>query len=170
MDEHIKTPNKWYIVMAKAISHKQSSLILEKLGCTFYLPIQKQLHYWSDRKKWVDVPVLSPYIFLYTNELDRKIIFQTTNNFHFLRYENGLATAKPDEVETVKLICTYSTNLKIESQPLKKGDLIEITHGPLSGMKGHVLQENGNLRFHIQVPSLGQFASVDIDKSWLKVS
>ena len=71
-------------------------------------------------------------------------------------------------MEKVKLLCHYSTNIKIEKQPIKKGDQVQVVNGPFSGMNGYTLQENGRHRFLIQIVSLGQFASVDIDSNWLR--
>ena len=168
MKDFIGIQNKWYVIAAKAIHYRKAATILENLGFSFYLPIQRQLHYWSDRTKWIDVPILTPYIFLFTNEVERKRLFQTSNSFHFLISGGKLATAKEDEVEKVKLLCHYSTNIKIEKQPIKKGDQVQVVNGPFSGMNGYTLQENGRHRFLIQIVSLGQFASVDIDSNWLR--
>ena len=163
-----ETQRKWYVIVAKTIHYKKAAAILQKLNFIFYLPTQRQLHYWSDRKKWVEVPILSPYIFLFTNESERKVIFQSSNFFYFMNYGGKLATAKEDEIEKVKLFCNYSTNMKIEQHPVKKGDLVQVINGPLSGMRGYTLKENGRHRLLIQILSLGQFASVDIDSSWLR--
>src|SRR5450432_1488912 len=112
MTDLSKTQSKWYVIVAKTIHYKKASAILEKLGFSFYLPLQRQLHYWSDRKKWVDVPILSPYIFLFTNEPERKLLFQICNFFHFLNFERKLATVMEEEIEKVKLLCNYSANMK----------------------------------------------------------
>jgi transcription antitermination factor NusG len=163
------THKKWYVVVSRMRNYKKAAKILEKSGVSFYLPIQRQLHYWSDRKKWVDVPILNPYIFLFANEKERTVIFQTCNLFRFLISGGNPATAREDEVEKVRLLCNYSTNLKVEKNPIKKGDLVDVIGGPLSGLKGYTLQENGKHRFLVNILSLGQFVSVDIDSRWLSV-
>lgn len=169
MADNSFTQKNWYVIVAKTIHYKKASAILEKLGFSFYLPLQRQLHYWSDRKKWVDVPILAPYIFLFTNDLDRKIIFQSCNFFHFLACGGKPATVNEDEVEKVKMLCGYSSNLKMEQPGILKGDRVEVTSGPLCGMNGYALQENGRNRFLVQIAGLGQFASVEIDSNWLKI-
>jgi transcriptional antiterminator RfaH len=169
MDNYPISPKKWHVVVSKAIHYRKASALLEKLGLSFYLPLQRQLHYWSDRKRWVDVPILSPYIFLFTNESERKALFQSSHFFRFLKWEGKLATAKEEDIEKVKLLCNCSTNVKIETSFVKKGDTVKVTGGPLNGMSGYALQENGKHRFLIQITSLGQFASVDIDSCLLQV-
>jgi len=158
---------QWYVIVYKTMHYTRAANILERLGFSFYLPIQRQLHYWSDRKRWVDVPILNPYIFLFANKTERNLIFQSCSCFHFLTSDSKLAIAKEEEVEKIKMLCNYTAPIKMEACSIKKGDLVKVTGGPLSGMQGYALQENGKHRLLIRILSLGQFASVDIDSSWL---
>jgi transcriptional antiterminator RfaH len=164
-----KASGKWHVVVTKTNQYKNSAAILEKLGFPYYLPLQKQLHYWSDRKRWIQVPILSPYIFLFTNESDKKRLFQCSHHFHFLFFGGKPSIAKEEEIERIRLLCDYAVNIKMEGLPPKKGDIVEIVTGPFSGLKGYATQEKGKNRLLIHILSLGQFASVDMDSSWLKV-
>jgi transcription antitermination factor NusG len=150
--------------------YKKAGALLGKLGYSYYLPIQRQLHYWSDRKKWVDVPIFNPYIFLFTSDQNRRLLFQNSSFFHFLTCEGRLAIAKEEEVEQIKLLCNYSSAIKMEQAPLvKKGDLVEVINGPFSGMQGYASEQNGKHRVFLNIASLGQFASVEIESSLLRV-
>src|SRR5436189_753948 len=102
---------KWYVIVASTIHYKKAIAILEKLGFSFYLPLQRQLRYWSDRKKWVDVPILNPYIFLHTNEQERNNLFQSGDFFRYLHYQKKPAIVQQEEVERVKLLCNHTLNL-----------------------------------------------------------
>ncbi|HMH20134.1 MAG TPA: UpxY family transcription antiterminator [Puia sp.] len=170
MDSPDKSRNKWHVAIAKSSYYRKAAALLDRLNVRFYVPIQRQLHYWSDRKKWVDVPILSPYIFLFISESERKDLFQSCNFLHFMNRNGKLATVNEDEIEKVKLLCDHSSDLRLEQSGVKKGDSVMIVAGPLSGMNGHALQENGKHRFLIQIASLGQFASVEVDRTWLKLN
>ena len=165
---NLQSQKKWYVIVSKAIHYKKSATILERFAVPYYLPVQRQLRYWSDRKKWVNVPILSPYLFLFTTEQQRKVIFPSGNHFRFLTCEWKAVTVKEEEIEKIKLLCSHTADMKIEQHPLKKGELVEIIKGPLAGMNGYAVRENGKHRFLIQILSLGQFANVDVDSSWLK--
>lgn len=160
---------KWYVVVSRTIHYKKAAAALGKLGLSFYLPLQRQLHYWSDRKKWINVPILSPYIFLFTNDTERKLLFESSGFFSFVSLQGQPVTVKQEEVDKVKFLCDYSSNMKMELQPVKKGDRVEVAKGPLLGMNGYAVQENGKHRFLVQILGLGQFASVDVDSTWLRV-
>jgi transcription antitermination factor NusG len=169
MHNQSDSPEKWYVVVVKKIPYTDAQPLLQKLGYSCYMPVQKQLHHWSDRKKWINVPILRPYIFLYTTLKDRKLLFENSDFFYFLKTEGRLATSSESEIEHLKMLCDYQSSVSIQPKPVKKGDKVEIISGPLSGMKGFTFQESGKQRFLIQIESLGQFASIEIESSKLKV-
>lgn len=165
-----KSRSKWHVAISKSSYYRKAVSVLERLNVSSYVPIQRQLRHWSDRKKWVDVYILSPYIFLFISESERNDLFQCCHFLHFMNRDGKLATVNEMEIEKVKLLCHHSSDMRLEQSGVKKGDLVEIVTGPLSGMSGHALHENGKHRFLVQITSLGQFASVDIDRSWLRLS
>lgn len=159
---------KWFVMVVPSLTHRRITALLQKLGLEFYLPLQKQLHYWSDRKKWVDVPILRPYVFLHTTETGRDILFNTSSAFRFLRSNGQLATARQKEIDDIRLLCTYGTNMQLEPVHARTGDTIKIVAGPLAGLHGSVLHENGSQRLQVQIASLGRFASVEVDSSYIQ--
>lgn len=169
MHNQYESTEKWYIVVVKKVSYSKAQALLKKLGYSFYMPIQKQLHYWSDRKKWVNVPILRPYIFIHTNLKDRKLLFENTDFFYFLKKEGRLATSSEKEIEHLRMLCSSQQAVSVQPCCIKQGDKVEIISGPLSGMQGYTFQESGKNRFQIQIESLGQFASIEIESSRLRV-
>ncbi len=163
-----RTLPQWYVLVAKSLTHKRVSALLHKLNLEYYLPVQRQLHYWSDRKKWVDVPILKPYLFLYSTEAGRDILFNTTSAFRFLRFDGKLATASQREIDDIRLLCSYGSNIKLENGQARAGDKVNIVAGPLAGLQGLVLQQNGAHKLQVQIASLGRFASVEVESSYIQ--
>jgi transcription antitermination factor NusG len=169
MHNQFQSSEKWYVVVVKNIPYAKAQSLLQKMGYSFYMPVQKQLHYWSDRKKWVNVPILRPYIFLFTNLKDRQFLFESSDYFYFLKMDGRLAISSEREIAHLKMLCNYPYSVSIQPKTVKRGDKVEIISGPLSGMQGYTFQESGKHRFQIQIESLGQFASIEIESSRLKV-
>ena len=67
---------KWYVITTKSRTEKKVSLGLAKLGIDHFLPLQKHLKQWKDRKKWVEVPLFNSYIFVHTIEQFRNEVFE----------------------------------------------------------------------------------------------
>ncbi len=161
--------DNWYVVIVRKFPYHKVRGLLHKMGYAFYMPVQRQLHYWSDRKKWVNVPILRPYLFLYTNLTDRQRLLENSDCFYFLKSNGKLAISTENEIEHLQRLCNYEDAVSIQQDPVRKGNKVEIISGPLTGMKGYTFEESGKHRFQIQIESLGHFASIDIEANRLKV-
>lgn len=63
-DDREARPKFWIALYTRPRSEKKVKEILDKMGIETYLPIQKQMRQWSDRKKLVDVVVIPMTIFV----------------------------------------------------------------------------------------------------------
>ena len=54
---------QWVALYTNPRAEKKAESNLKETGFEVYLPLRKELHTWSDRKKWVEVPLLKSYIF-----------------------------------------------------------------------------------------------------------
>ena len=56
--------SKWYAVYTNPRAEKQVHKRLIEAGIESFLPLQKTLRQWSDRKKVVEKPLISSYVFV----------------------------------------------------------------------------------------------------------
>ncbi len=47
----------WYLLYTNPRAEKKVALELQKKGFEVFLPLQRTLKVWSDRKKWVEEPL-----------------------------------------------------------------------------------------------------------------
>ena len=61
----VSDPGKlnWYVAYVKSCSEFKVAEFLEKFGYEYYLPVKREVHQWSDRKKIVRKLVLPRMIF-----------------------------------------------------------------------------------------------------------
>jgi hypothetical protein len=100
----------WYALYAKPRAEKKLRDRLEEKGVITYLPLQKQLRQWSDRKKWVEEPIFRGYIFVKASEKDFQSILSTPGTVNFVRFGGKPATV--DARASLKP-CTASSTLPI---------------------------------------------------------
>ena len=62
-----RTKPHWFAVYTKSRNEKKVYERLIDEGYEAYLPLQKRLKQWSDRKKWVEEPLLRSYVFVKIN-------------------------------------------------------------------------------------------------------
>lgn len=159
---------KWYVITTKSRAEKKVSLGLVKLGIDHFLPLQKQLKQWKDRKKWVDVPLFNSYIFVYLSEQFRNEVFEVSGVVKYVAIKGVPSVLQKEEIERIKKICSQEHEVKITTSGLVTGDEVEVTEGPLKGLKGRISERANNAYLYIQIDNLGFTASFKIDKKMVK--
>lgn len=142
--------------------------LLERRGFEVFLPMQKVMRQWSDRKKKVEVPLFNSYLFVYDSEDKIPFIVQTPGIAWNIRYNGKPAVLHTRELETIQRF--LSSGLLLESQPyqlLEKGDQVSVIDGPLKGMVGLLMSTSDATRFYVAMESIGQSLMVKIDPSLL---
>ena len=60
----VKPEKGWYAIYTHSRAEKRVSDRLTEAGIETFLPLQKTLRQWSDRKKLVEKPLISSYVFV----------------------------------------------------------------------------------------------------------
>lgn len=131
----------WIAVYTRSRSEKKASLELSKLGIEIYLPIQKQLRTWSDRKKLVDVPVIPMIIFanITTEDLIKIKAHPLIINYIYDSNKKGPAHIPSNQIETLKYMLGQSEiSVSFEQGNFKSNDVVKILRGSLKGLIGQV--------------------------------
>src|SRR6201996_4909906 len=95
---------KWYPVYTNPRAEKKAYEALLNKGIEAYLPLNRQLKQWSDRKKWVEEPFIRSYLFVYMREDQQTEVLMTKGIARFI-YFSGRVTAMPDrQIEDLKML------------------------------------------------------------------
>ena len=149
---------KWYVVYTKARNEKKTALILEKSGIDVYCPIVKEVRQWSDRKKTVEVPSFSSYLFVHLAPKERELVYAAPGVVRYLFWLNRPAIVKDQEIETLKSWLSGEV-LAAKVQTLKAGDCLSISQGPFKGKDGVIQNINAN-RVQLVLKELGIKVSI----------
>ena len=55
---------RWYAIYVNSRAEKKVEADLTCKGIETFLPLKKSLRKWSDRKKWIDMPLIPGYCFV----------------------------------------------------------------------------------------------------------
>ena len=149
---------KWYVVYTKARNEKKTALILEKSGIDVYCPIVKEVRQRSDRKKTVEVPLFSSYLFVHLAPKERELVYAAPGVVRYLFWLNRPAIVKDQEIETLKSWLSGEV-LAAKVQTLKPGDCLSISQGPFKGKDGVIQNINAN-RVQLVLKELGIKVSI----------
>ena len=165
-------PKRWVAALVQMNCEKKVAAKLDNMGIANYVPIQKEEHQWSDRKKRIDRVVIPMVVFvrLAQNEEDefRKLSFI----LKFITYPGSkeLATPIPDEqIEKLKFLL-HNADAKVSIvENLKAGDKVRLVRGPMKGLEGELshIEENRPI-VAIRIDGLG-YACVSVEKINLEI-
>jgi transcription antitermination factor NusG len=174
----------WYLLYTNPRAEKKVALELQKKGFEVFLPLQRTLKVWSDRKKWVEEPLFKSYLFINT-ELERNYyqILNTTGIVKFVSFQGSPAKVDQREITLVKLLLGNITDLNLMDEPNDRslgfdrlshrvtkcvpGELVTITAGPLIGTQGKLISTRSGDRVLIELETMQQNLLITIPSNFL---
>lgn len=159
---------RWYVIYTKSRQEKYVARWLSEKNISYYLPLQKIVRQWKDRRKWVEVPLIYSYIFVRVKD-DREYmeILQTDGVVSFITFEGKPATVPEQQIKAIKLLLAGEAELEVTTDIFEKGDEIEVKAGPLKGLKGELINVKNKHKVMIRIEHIGQAVLVDINMKYL---
>jgi transcription antitermination factor NusG len=132
---------------------------------TTFLPLVTEVRRWSDRKKKVELPLFSCYVFVKlvaSNNDERMRVYRTNGVFRIVSMR-GEAIPIPDEqIEALRAVVTQQVPWK-EHPFLKIGQRVRIRGGSLEGVEGVLLSRNGDRTLIISVDAIQRSLAVRVE-------
>jgi transcription elongation factor/antiterminator RfaH len=158
-------PANWYAVQTRARTEKAISKRLQEQGLTTFLPLVTEVRRWSDRKKKVELPLFSCYVFVKlvaSNNDERMRVYRTNGVFRIVSMR-GEAIPIPDEqIEALRAVVTQQVPW-VEHPFLKIGQRVRIRGGSLEGVEGVLLSRNGDRTLIISVDAIQRSLAVRVE-------
>jgi len=160
----------WYAIYVKSRHEKKVAELLEEKGIEAYVPLKKILKQWSDRKRWVEEPVLTCYVFVNIEGSQRESVLQTPSVVGYVRSNRKDAGISNQEIEIMKCILSEpEIEVNLETERLRVGQLCEVISGPLIGKKVKLYELKGKKKVGVCLEELKIGLIVDIDPVYLNI-
>jgi transcription termination/antitermination protein NusG len=157
-------PRLWFAVKTRARHEKKVRDRLLNRGLELLLPLVLRRQRWSDRIKHVELPLFSCYCFVRLSEDTRRVVLEAPGVVSIVGYGERPEPIPEPEIEALKRLCL--SKLPCDVYPhLAEGAMVEIVRGPLAGVRGRLLKQDGSVRLALTVNLLQQSAVVKIDAS-----
>lgn len=161
MDNNILNYN-WYAIRVKSRSEKKVYADLLEQQIEAYLPLQRKLRQWSDRKKWIEMPLISGYVFVYISRKEYETVLRTYNVVCYVYFEGKAAIIREEDITLLKrMLGQVEVELEITVEQLKPGHMVEIISGPLCGVIGELIDFKGKNKVALRIPPLGYTVLVE---------
>jgi len=160
--------DKWYALYTRPRAEKLVFQRLVEAGIETYLPLQKTYRMWSDRKKMVEKPLLSSYIFVKTNNKYFPTIYKTNGVVKFVSFEGHPVSIPGKQIDNLRLLIDSNAEIEVSSERFEKGDNVEVINGALIGLTGELIKIGTHNRFVVRIDKLEQNLILKIPKTFLR--
>jgi transcription antitermination factor NusG len=158
-------PAHWYAAQTRARNEKVISERLREQGLTTFLPLVTEVRRWSDRKKKVELPLFSCYVFVKLvagNNDERMRVFRTSGVFRIVSVRGEAIPIPEEQIEALRTVVTQQVPW-VEHPFLKIGQRVRIRGGSLEGVEGVLLSRNGDRTLIISVDAIQRSLAVRVE-------
>ena len=154
---------QWHVVYTRSRAEKTVYTDLTQKNIECFLPIQKKLRQWKDRKKWVEMPLISGYCFVNISRKEYDLVLQSGNVVSYVRLEGKAAIIPDSQIEALKLMLKqYEFEVTVSTEHFNPGKIVEVVAGPMMGLRGELVEARGKNKFIIRILPLQSALTVEI--------
>lgn len=165
-------PKRWIAVLVQMNCEKKTATQLGKAGYETYIPIQQEIHQWSDRKKKVNRLIMPMVVFVRATVNEEEWLRSQSYIFKLLALpgtdedKKKFATPIPDyQIERLKFLLEKAESEVTIVANLTIGNAVRVIFGPLKGLEGVVSEaDNKSSIVGVMIDGLG-YACVKILKT-----
>jgi transcription antitermination factor NusG len=154
---------QWYAIHTRARHERRVEHRLRSQGMTTFLPITTEMHRWSDRRKQIEVPLFSCYVFIHSalSVQDRVRVSRDDSVLGFVGVHGQGIPIPEAQIDAVRTL--IAQDIPWSFHPfLKVGQRVRIRGGALDGIEGIFLSRSGDDRLVISVDAVQRSLSVRI--------
>jgi transcriptional antiterminator RfaH len=142
---------RWYAVYTKPRSEKKLADRLTEKGIEAYLPMRRTLKQWSDRKKMVDEPLISSYVFVNVPRENYFEVLNTPGAVKYIWFCGKPAVIPSNQIDALKLVLGNAPEIDCVSAGLLQGTRVRVTSGPMKELTGELLYHAGKHKVMIRL-------------------
>ena len=151
-------PKRWLVALVRISHEKKTSERLSKMGIENFLPVQQEVHQWSDRRKVVERVLLPMMIFVHVDMYEQKEVLTlgSISRYMVLRGESTPAIIPDAQMERFRFMLDYSEEaVEMCSERIQPGEQVKVIKGPLTGLTGELITMGGKSKVAVRIHILG---------------
>jgi len=153
----------WFALQTHSRHEKIVREELTKRKIEQFLPTVKRLSQWKDRKKLIEFPLFPGYCFARFSLHSKLSVLQSPGVVRIV----GALRPEPipdSEIESLRIVLDNRHGYGLHPY-LKEGSLVEVTGGPLRGVKGIFVRHSRPYRLVLRISLIQRAIAVEVDLS-----
>ncbi|MCD6273413.1 MAG: UpxY family transcription antiterminator [Deltaproteobacteria bacterium] len=138
---------------------------LSKKSFESFLPKIKVKSKRRDRNAMINVPLFPGYIFVRTDlrPVEHLEILKTIGAVRLLGNRKGPVSVPDENIDSLKIMVNCDATV-VTGNIINKGEKVIVVYGPFAGLTGIFVRYKGQGRVVVNIDTLGQSASVEINQ------
>jgi transcription antitermination factor NusG len=161
-ESNITGATGWNVVYTRHQHERFVAEALRRNGFEVFFPTYTVIRRWTDRKKYLSLPLFPCYVFLRSCFEQRWNFFATPGMHSLVMFGGSPAWVSELEIDAIRL--AVESTFRVEPHPfLSCGDWVRIKSGPLAGLEGILVRKKGISRLILSLEPLGKSVAVEVD-------
>ncbi len=157
----------WHVVYTRPRFERKVTSQLDQLGIEFFLPTQRVLRFWSDRRKYVEEPLFPCYVFVRVGKKERYWVLKPDGVVSLVSFLGQPAIVPEAQIKAVQRVVCNKCEAE-SAEFLRIGQRVRIIGGPLIDLTGYLSEIRGKKRFIVNIASLRKSLAVEVDHALLR--
>ncbi|WP_302614661.1 UpxY family transcription antiterminator [uncultured Alistipes sp.] len=156
--EGVAHSKRWYVALVRMHHEKKVAERLSRMGIDTFVPVQEEIHQWSDRRKKVEAVLLPMMVFVHATPRERMevLTLSAVSRYMVMRGESTPAVIPDEQMARFRFMLDYSDEaVCMNSSPLAHGEQVRVIKGPLSGLTGELVMVGGRSKIAVRLNMLG---------------
>ena len=155
---------QWYAVYTIVRHEKAANARVAERGIDTFLPLREIKSRWKDRIKTIQSPLFPGYFFVnMKGSVEEQLNVLNTRGVVRILADGPNPVAIPDEqIRAIQMLVHSQMEYEQDPYDLKGGDAI-VARGPLSGVRGKIIEQRGSHRLILSVDLIQRSVAVEVD-------
>jgi len=159
----------WYAIYTKSRNEKRVAELLDQQKIENYLPLMKKVRIWSDRKKTVEMPLFTSYIFVNIDEKEYYECLKTPGVVKFITFERKRVMIPPYQIEAIRKYVETGEEFIPNEEDFTIGKRVKVIRGGMKGLEGRLTEVLGKQRVKVEIESIQQSLFLQIPLGSLEI-
>jgi transcription antitermination factor NusG len=154
----------WFAIYTRSRHEKKVAEVLRDKQFDIFLPLRNVISRWKDRRKEIQTPLFSGYVFIHTDLQHRLDVLKTPGVVRFVTDGHDPVPIPDDQIEAIQAL--VQSGIKYDPYPyLKEGMHITVKRGPLRGVEGILVAKRKKHLLVLSVDLIQQATALEINIS-----
>ena len=158
----------WYLIYTRPRHEKKVHALLAERNINSFLPTNKKLRTWNDRKKYIDEPLFPSYVFVYLTDMQNYYSgIDTEGVLYYVRSGKEIARVNDSVINNIKLVVSQAEEINVSDSRFQPGRQMVISKGALTGLACEIVQFGQKHKLLVRVDLLQRNILMNLPTEYL---